>query len=128
MTRAPAITPIEYSGLQTAYDHFNAELFEGSLLDVFITYQRKANSAGYFAPERYSSRVGTDGQHELALNPDGFIGHTDQQIVQTLVHEMAHVWQHQHGKPSKRGYHNKEWATKMKAVGLVSLFDREAGR
>jgi len=69
MTRAPAITPIEYSGLQTAYDHFNAELFEGSLLDVFITYQRKANSAGYFAPERYSSRVGTDGQHELALNP-----------------------------------------------------------
>ena len=31
---------------------------------------------------------------------------------------MTHVWQHQHGKPSSRGYHNREWAAKMKAIGL----------
>ena len=31
---------------------------------------------------------------------------------------MVHVWQHAHGKPSERGYHNKEWAAKMKAIGL----------
>ena len=31
---------------------------------------------------------------------------------------MTHVWQHAFGKPSARGYHNKEWAAKMKAIGL----------
>jgi hypothetical protein len=36
-----AITPIEYGGLQEAYDHFNTELFGKSLPDVFITYQRR---------------------------------------------------------------------------------------
>jgi hypothetical protein len=34
------------------------------------------------------------------------------------VHEMVHVWQHAHGKPGARGYHNKEWAAKMKSIGL----------
>jgi hypothetical protein len=113
-----AITPIEYSGLQEAFDHFSGVLFEGALPDVFITYQRKAHSFGYFSPDRFSGRIGTFGKHELALNPDGFINQTDEQVCQTLVHEMVHVWQHAFGKPSARGYHNKEWAAKMKAIGL----------
>ena len=113
-----AITPIEYSGLQEAYDHFGRELFGGKLPDVFITYQRKAHSTGYFSPDRFSGRIGSFGKHELALNPDGFIGQSDEQVTQTLVHEMVHVWQHAFGTPSKRGYHNKEWAAKMKAIGL----------
>jgi SprT-like family len=113
-----AITPIEYSGLQQAYDHFNAELFGGTLGDVFITYQRKAHSFGYFSPDRFSGRVEQSGNHELALNPDAFINQTDKQVCQTLTHEMVHVWQHAFGKPSKRGYHNAEWAAKMKGIGL----------
>jgi hypothetical protein len=39
--------------------------------------------------------------------------------LSTLVHEMAHVWQHAHGKPSRNGYHNAQWAAKMDALGLV---------
>jgi predicted SprT family Zn-dependent metalloprotease len=113
-----AITSIEYSGLQQAYDHFNKELFGGMLSDVFITYQRKAHSAGYFSPDRFSGRIVKFGKHELALNPDGFIGRSDEQISSTLAHEMVHVWQQQHGKPAARGYHNKQWAAKMKAIGL----------
>jgi hypothetical protein len=116
--RPPAITPLEYGGLQAAYDHFNAALFSSKLGDVFITYQRKAHSAGYFSPDRFSGRIDASGRHELALNPDGFISQTDKQICQTLVHEMVHVWQHAFGKPSARGYHNKEWAAKMKEIGL----------
>jgi hypothetical protein len=117
-TKSDAITPIEYSGLQAAYDHFNAELYDGSLNNVFITYQRKAHSSGYFAPNRFSSRVAEGGQHELALNPDAFLGKTDMQVCQILVHEMDHVWQDQHGTPSACGYHNREWAEKLKSVGL----------
>jgi len=112
-----ALTPLEYGELQAAYDHFNAALFGQLLPDVFITYQRHANSKGHFAADRFSGRSGAFGRHELALNPDGFVDRSDEQIVSTLVHEMVHAWQQVHGKPSA-GYHNKEWAAKMKSVGL----------
>jgi hypothetical protein len=39
-------------------------------------------------------------------------------ILSTLVHEMCHVWQETYGNPSRRGYHNREWAAKMREVGL----------
>jgi predicted SprT family Zn-dependent metalloprotease len=113
-----AITPVEYTGLQKAYDHFNRELFDGKLPDVFITYQRRAHSAGYFSADRYSGRDIKLGKHELALNPDGFIERTDKQICSTLVHEQCHVDQHAGGTAPKRGYHNKEWAAQMKTIGL----------
>jgi hypothetical protein len=112
------ITPVEYSGLQEAYDHFNKELFSGSLPDVFIVYQRRAHSLGYFAHDRFSGRIDKYSAHELALNPDGFVGETDKQICSTLVHEQVHVWQHVHGKPASRGYHNRQWADAMKSIGL----------
>jgi predicted SprT family Zn-dependent metalloprotease len=116
-----AITPVEYGGLQAAFDHFNKELFDGKLPNVLIAYQRKARMAGHFAANRYSKRIGKDGQyeHELALNPVSFIGQTDKQICQTPAHEMAHVWQFEFGNPGRAGYHNKEWAAKMKEIGLM---------
>jgi len=117
--QAVAITPIEYSELQEAFDHFNRALFAGELPDVFMTYQRKANSHGYFAADRFTARNGQFRKHELALNPDAFIGQGDEQVCQTLVHEMTHLWQHAFGKLSARNYHNTEWAAKMKAVGLM---------
>src|SRR5262249_14852823 len=79
-SRREAITPAEYSGLQEAYDHFNKELFGGKLPDVFITYQRKARSLGYFSADRFNGRLDKTGRHELALNPDGFIGNSDKEI------------------------------------------------
>jgi hypothetical protein len=113
-----AITPYEYTGLQEAFDHLNGALFGGSLPDVFITYQRRAHSYGYFAADRFSGRVGEFGKHELALNPDGFIGRSDKDIAATLLHEMVHLWQQVAGTPAARRYHDREWAAKMKAVGL----------
>jgi predicted SprT family Zn-dependent metalloprotease len=112
-----AITPIEYGGLQEAYDHFNKQLF-GELPDVFITYQRRSHMRGFFGANRFSERDGKSGRHELALNPDHFVDRTDEQICSTLVHEMCHVWQHVNGTAPSRNYHNKEWAAKMKSIGL----------
>jgi len=60
MRNSVAITPIEYGGLQEAYDHFNKELFSGELPDVFITYQRKARSLGYFSADRFNGRLESD--------------------------------------------------------------------
>jgi hypothetical protein len=64
---------------------------------------------------------------ELALNPDSFIGRTDEMILSTLVHEMAHVWQQTHGRPPRKGYHDREWAVKMLEIGLQPSNTGEPG-
>ncbi len=108
--RKEAITPIEYSSFQRAYDYFNETLFNGLLPNVLITLQRKAGSGGYFSPKRFTGRIEKTDVHEVALNPDGFVGRTDEWICSVLGHEMCHVRQQVHGKPSPGRYHNKEWA------------------
>ena len=32
---------------------------------------------------------------------------------------MVHLWQHHAGRPSRNGYHNREWAAKMRDIGLT---------
>jgi hypothetical protein len=113
------ITMREYGGLEEAFGFFNGRLFDGKLPHVLINLERKANSYGYFAPNRMVYRADAVAEHVIALNPDSFVDHTDEQVCQTLVHEMAHLWQHFFGKPSARGYHNREWAAKMITVGLM---------
>ena len=114
------VTKREYSGLESAYQFFDARLFGGCLPDCLITLNRKAGSKGYFSPERYQGREDkTAVVHELALNPDTFDGRSDLEILSTLVHEQAHVWQQHFGEPSRSGYHNKQWADKMQEVGLM---------
>ena len=106
-----------YGELRTAYEHFNARLFNGSLPDCLITLQRKKGCAGYFSGRRFTRADGSDVTDEIALNPAHF--HKGPvEVFQTLVHEMVHLWQEHFGKPSRRTYHNKEWAERMKAVGL----------
>jgi hypothetical protein len=106
-----------YGSLDRAYDFFNAKLFAGTLPHCLITMQRHKGAYGYFSPERFGSRDGeiTD---EIALNPATFAERTTREILSTLAHEMAHLWQQHFGKPSRNGYHNKEWAAKMHEIGL----------
>ena len=32
---------------------------------------------------------------------------------------MVHLWQHHFGRPSRSSYHNRQWANKMQALGLM---------
>lgn len=113
-------TTAEYSALDYAYDFYNTHLFDDCLPQCLITLQRKRRANGYFSPDRFISRI-VDGQttDEIALNPDTYEERSDQDILSTLVHEMVHLWQSKFGKPSRRGYHNKEWAAKMESIGLM---------
>jgi SprT-like family len=122
-----AITPAQYQAFQEAYDFFNAELFAGSLPPVLVTLQRHAKTRGYFAPERFTGRIDKSAAHELAMNPDSFTGRSDEEILSTLAHEMAHVWQQTHGTPPRRSYHDREWAAKMKEIGLQPSTTGEPG-
>jgi len=123
-----SITPVEYKAFQKAYDFFNKELFGNHLPHVLVTLQRKARARGYFSPDRFSGRIDDSMAHELALNPDTFTDRTDEAILSTLVHEMAHVWRQVTGDhPPTRGYHDKIWAGKMKEIGLHPSSTGEAG-
>jgi hypothetical protein len=41
--------------------------------------------------------------------------------MSTLVHEQCHQQQAEQGRPSRSGYHNKEWSQKMLAIGLQPI-------
>ncbi len=117
-TLEPTIAEREYRAFQSAYSFFNGELFSNSLPHVLVTLQRHAKAKGYFAPDRFEGRGEKITAHELALNPDVFTGRSDKLILSTLAHEMVHVWQQSHGTPPRRCYHDKQWAGKMKEIGL----------
>ncbi len=118
--RKRQITSEEYAGFDGAYDWFNQQLFGGLLPACLITLQRKAKSYGYFANDRFGHRRDQEAStDELALNPDTFQGRSDKEVLSTLVHEMCHCWQEHCGKPSRTGYHNRQWAAKMIEVGLM---------
>lgn len=116
-TMQDTITQAEYNAFQRAYDFFNAELFGGMLPEVLVTLQRHARAYGYFSPERFIGRSDNQVAHELAMNPDHF-GRTDELILSVLVHEMVHVWQEAYGTMPRSGYHDRQWAARMKEAGL----------
>ncbi|MDQ2995531.1 MAG: SprT-like domain-containing protein [Chloroflexota bacterium] len=110
-------TATEYTAFQAAYDSYNAALFSGQLPQCLITLQRRKGYAGYFWHGQFKARSSEARTDEIALNPEIFADLME--ILQTLVHEMCHLWQAHFGKPSRNAYHNKEWAAKMREVGLI---------
>ena len=117
-----------YTSLDAAYDHFNRELFGGQLPPCLITMQRHKGAYGYFSGERFASLDNPEEvTDEIALNPAHFASRTPAATLSTLVHEMCHLWQHHFGKPSRSGYHNKEWAAKMREVGLIPIDTGQPG-
>lgn len=123
-----APTSYTYEGLQLAYDHFNTELFGDELPGCLITMQRHKGAYGYFSPKRFA-RVGKSEEvtDEIALNPAHFEERGIKDVLSTLVHEMVHLWQEHLGQPPRRCYHNKQWAWKMREVGLVPSTTEQPG-
>lgn len=107
-----------YSALNRAYSHFNQQLFDGGLPSCLLTVQRQPRMMGYASHERWVNQA-RQFVDELAINPEYFLGGTLLEVFQTLVHEQCHIWQYHFGKPSRRKYHNAEWADKMESIGLM---------
>jgi hypothetical protein len=129
MTEQKNITKSEYTGLEKAYEFFNRRLFSGSALpSVLFTLHRHPKALGYAWANRWDHRKQTGKAHELALNPDTFEGRSDLDILSTLVHEMAHIWQFEFGKIPRKGYHDRQWAAKMVEIGLQPVSIGSDGR
>lgn len=112
-------TKKNYDDFNKAYDFFNRRLFGGDLPRCLLTMQRSKKYYGFFAGESWKSTEDGEKTDEIAMNPSTFKARSTEDILSTLVHEMAHLWQFHHGKPSRSGYHNKQWAVKMRELGLI---------
>lgn len=107
-----------YLWLQAVAHHFNVVLFDEELPSVVFTLNRGKSSAGYFSPSRWRHKTGSLAS-EISINPSYFASQSLLSLFQTIGHEQCHLWQHEHGEPSRVGYHNSEWAEKMIRIGLM---------
>jgi predicted SprT family Zn-dependent metalloprotease len=121
-------TSLIYTSLTTAYDYFNRELFADTLPPCLITMQRHKGAYGYFSGERFQNTADQEEvTDEIALSPAHFATRTPEQVLSTLAHEMVHLWQHHFGKPPRKSYHDKQWASKMCEIGLIPTATGEEG-
>lgn len=121
LTSATTVRPtLEYANeLQQAFDHFNDRLFDGQLEQCVISLQRTARCFGYYSPKRFINARSGESRSEISINPQYLANYPVIESLQTLVHEMVHMWQDKYGKPGRRGYHNREWGQKMESIGLM---------
>lgn len=107
-----------YGLFQYIFDYYNKHLFDSKIKDLIIVITRKKKVAGHYVHNRWFHMKDSQ-TDELALNPHIFLKYPLIEVGQTIVHEMCHAWQFHYGKPSYRGYHNKQWAAKMIELGLM---------
>jgi SprT-like family len=109
-------SPEQYRAYVAMFDYFNRELFQGAVPDVLLAFSGHARSGGYYADRKWQKAEATSG--EIALNPKALSAMEPEFLAALVVHEMTHAWQFAHGTPGRRGYHNREWADRMEALGL----------
>jgi len=125
-------TKAQFEAFEAAYEYFNQVLFSYELPPVILNLSRKSKAMGFVAPFRWQAagQEATEGEkgtlHELSINPE-ILYMSPIDVYSTLVHEQCHIWQFHCGKPSRRTYHNKEWASKMLEVGLTPSSTGETG-
>ena len=107
-----------YTEFRLAFDHFNNYLFQGKLEVPMFTFQREKKTLGFHSKKSFVSRATGQMVDEIAMNPAYFAVRTVKQTLSTLAHEMVHQWQDGFGHPGRGRYHNKEWAFKMREIGL----------
>jgi predicted SprT family Zn-dependent metalloprotease len=116
--RAATPTRVQFTAYERMFEYFNRTLFANMLPACLLNFSRKARTYGFFAPQRWQGRS-EEVRHEISLNPSTLRSRQPIEVASTLVHEMVHLWQQDFGRPSRRGYHNAEWASKMDDVGLT---------
>lgn len=121
MTTNAKPTTEQYEAYKAMFDHMNVALFGGSLPDVLLNLSRAGSSktVAFFAPGRWHREDNHETiTHEISLNPRHLKAGDARETAQSLVHEMAHLWQHVAGTPPRKGYHDRQWSAKMVEIGL----------
>lgn len=113
-----------YGHWQGAFNFFNDALFDGALSNSLITLKRKRSARGFFCAGIFADGDGLVA-HEISMNPALFGARSDADSYSTFVHEMCHQWRYDFGSLNRKGgkgtggYHDRIWADRMEAVGLM---------
>ena len=117
-----AVVVDQMRAFQGTFDFLNERFFDGKLPNVMLNFCRSIKKCyGFFTiDKRWSQRDNPEAStYEISLNPRTMRLLDAEHIVSTTLHEMVHLWQAEYGKPSRAGYHNREWADEMERVGLM---------
>ena len=108
------------SVLTQAYNFFNERFAEGELKDALITVQSvgRKRAYGWFAGQSWMDKDGK-AFHEINIGAEHF-KRSNEDILETLLHEMAHLWNYQNGIDdcTATQYHKKTFADAAKRFGL----------
>lgn len=95
-------------------DLMREEFFGGQVPEVVLSFDvTDRRTLGHYTIGRLSLGV----RWALNLNPV-HLARPVYQVLATLLHELGHAWQHEHGTPSKPPHHNKEFRARCEAFGL----------
>lgn len=106
--------------LNKIFDLLNKQYFESSLSRPTITIQSTPRAYGHFSlnSDTWVSAIGNS--HEINIGA-GTLGRPIENVVATLLHEMVHYYNYEHGiQDCSRGntYHNKRFRDAAEARGL----------
>ncbi|OQY43808.1 MAG: hypothetical protein B6242_14005 [Anaerolineaceae bacterium 4572_78] len=119
-------TEEQYTAYQYCFDYLNEQLFDKQLPACMLTFTANGKrSDGYFSGKSWVKEG--EAIHEISLNPEYVKKHSLKETLVLLAHQMVHLWQYENDRPSKQGYHNREWAGRMKAIGLIPSSTGEDG-
>lgn len=103
--------------LNEAYHQYNARLFHGELTPVMIRVSRRMkNRLGHYM---VATRSGLPA--EIAISLRHIRRDPWDEVLHTLVHEMVHQWQDQHGFPID---HGARFRAKAREVGISARATR----
>lgn len=111
------------AALQAAFNAINRDFYNNELEKVIITTKegRKKSAYGWIEVNKNWQQNGK-ARHEINISVD-FLGERSVvETITTLMHEMAHLYNIQHGiKDTTRSglYHNKEFKKTAEAHGLM---------
>jgi hypothetical protein len=95
-------------------DFMRAELFGGQVPPVVLSFEvTDRRTLGHY----HLMRTGLGVRWALNLNPV-HLARPVFEVLATLLHELAHAWQHEHGTPSKPPHHNREFRDRCEAFGI----------
>ena len=118
-------TQAQFDAYQHTFDYFNHKLFADTLPDCMLRFDRQGKGLeGLFNPAGWEK--GTQAMPEICLKFRNLKENTNREVTALIVRGMVHLWQAQHGSPSRKGYYNREWAEKMEAIGLIPSDTGEA--
>ena len=116
-----------YGQLQFGFSYLNKCLYDDELANCLIALEAHGKTDGYFVPRRFVREDGCSAD-KIMLNAQYFVDGTVT-TLRRLSHQMTHLWQYQKGTHGRGGYHNEEWARKMRSIGLQpSDTEEEGGR